>query len=121
MTIAMSKEEAHLYARDGYILRKGLLSADEVEKFRDRAREQLEQEKRSGAVMAKGDKEGKTTFPGCGPKPRTTNRAACARRADGRSGAGTLSASRSILQPQDDHEAANEGGAWEWHQDFGYW
>jgi len=25
MTIAMSKEEAHLYARDGYILRQGLL------------------------------------------------------------------------------------------------
>ena len=60
--IAMNKDEASLYARDGYILRKGLLGVEEVNKFRDHARKQLEQEKSSGAVMAKGDKEGKTTL-----------------------------------------------------------
>jgi hypothetical protein len=60
--LAMSKQEAELYARDGYIIRKGLLSAEEVQIFRDRARAQLEAESKAGAVMAKGDKEGKTTL-----------------------------------------------------------
>jgi hypothetical protein len=62
MMIAMTKEEAASYARDGYILRKGLLSDEEVERFRDTARAQLERENREGAVMTKGDKEGKTTL-----------------------------------------------------------
>ena len=50
---AMTKEEAGLYARDGYIIRKALLGAEEVDRFRGRARKQLEQENSSGAVMAK--------------------------------------------------------------------
>jgi hypothetical protein len=62
MMIAMTKEEAASYARDGYILCKGLLSHEEVERFRDTARAQLERENREGAVMIKGDKEGKTTL-----------------------------------------------------------
>ena len=62
MTIAMSDEETRLYARDGYILRKGLLKPDEVKSFRERARAQLEREQQNGAVMAKGDREGKTTL-----------------------------------------------------------
>ena len=60
--IAMTEDEAARYARDGYILRRGLLSAAEVAKFRDHAREQLERESRGGKVLAKGDKEGKTTL-----------------------------------------------------------
>src|SRR3712207_9039092 len=60
--LAMMPEEAEDYARDGYIIRKGLLSAEEVEQFRGRARAQLEAEKDAGAVMQKGDKEGKTTL-----------------------------------------------------------
>ena len=60
--IAMTSKEAGAYARDGYTLRPGLLSHEEVERFRDTARAQLEQENREGAVMAKGDKDGKTTL-----------------------------------------------------------
>ncbi|MGO4842566.1 phytanoyl-CoA dioxygenase family protein, partial [Rhizobiaceae sp. 2RAB30] len=60
--LTMSKAEAADYARDGYIIRKGLLTTDEVNVFRDRARAQLEAENKAGAVMAKGDKEGKTTL-----------------------------------------------------------
>ena len=48
--IAMTREEADAYSRDGYILRKGLLSLEEVERFRDTARAQLERENREGAV-----------------------------------------------------------------------
>ncbi len=62
MPIAMSAEEAGRYARDGFLLRKGLLSLEEVSRFRDRARSQLEQERRGGSVMTKGDKEGRTTL-----------------------------------------------------------
>ena len=54
MPIAMSAEEAGRYARDGYLLRKGLLSPEEVERFRDRARAQLEQEQRDGVGHDKG-------------------------------------------------------------------
>ena len=57
--LAMTSEETAAYARDGYILRSGLLSRDEVGRFRDTARAQLERENREGAVMSKGDKEGK--------------------------------------------------------------
>ena len=60
--LAMTKEEAAAYARDGYILRSGLLGRKEVGRFRDTARAQLEQESREGAIMTKGDKEGKTTL-----------------------------------------------------------
>ena len=62
MPVAMNAEEAGRYARDGFLLRKGLLSLEEVGRFRDRARSQLEQESRDGSVMTKGDKEGKTTL-----------------------------------------------------------
>ncbi len=123
MTIAMSKEEAHLYARDGYILRKGLLSTDEVEKFRDRAREQLEEEKRSGAVMAKGDKEGKTTFLRMWTKAEDDQYVGCLRGdermvdlAENAVGKPIYLYSHKMTMKQ-----PNEGGAWEWHQDFGYW
>src|ERR1700735_1438955 len=60
--IAMTREEAAAYLRDGYILRSGLLSREEVDRFRDTARVQLEQENREGAVMSKGDKDGKATL-----------------------------------------------------------
>ena len=48
MPIAMSAEEADRYARDGYLLCRGLLSLEEVDLFRERARAQLEQEQRDG-------------------------------------------------------------------------
>src|SRR5580704_1310474 len=60
--IAMTREETAAYLRDGYILRSGLLSREEVGRFRDTARAQLERENREGAVMSKGDKDGKTTL-----------------------------------------------------------
>jgi hypothetical protein len=60
--LAMTRHEAELYARDGYIIRRGLLGAGEVANFRDHARKQLEEEQSKGGVMSKGDKEGKTTL-----------------------------------------------------------
>jgi hypothetical protein len=122
MTLAMTKEEAALYGRDGYVLRRGLLSPEEVAKFRDSARVQLDKEQRAGAVMAKGDKEGKTTLL----KMWTTA---------GDDQYGLLARDERMVDLAEDaigkpiylysHKMTmkqpNEGGAWEWHQDFGYW
>ena len=122
MPIAMSAEEAARYARDGYLLRKGLLSSEEVGRFRGRARAQLEQERREGSVMTKADREGKTTLlkmwtsagdDQYGLLARDERLVDLARDAVGKP-IYLYSHKMTMKQP-------NEGGAWEWHQDFGYW
>src|SRR5271165_2511964 len=122
MPIVMSAEEARRYALDGYILRKGFLGAEEVDRFRARAREQLEQEKRRGSVMTKGDREGKTTLlkmwtnagdDQYGLLARDERMVDLAQDSIGKP-VYLYSHKMTMKQP-------NEGGAWEWHQDFGYW
>ena len=122
MPIAMSAEEAGRYARDGYLLRNGLLSPEEVDAFRASARAQLEQERRDGSVMTKADREGKATLL----KMWTTA---------GDDQYGLLARDERMVDLAEDavgepvylysHKMTmkqpNEGGAWEWHQDFGYW
>jgi ectoine hydroxylase-related dioxygenase (phytanoyl-CoA dioxygenase family) len=118
----LTEEEARLYARDGYIIRKGLLSAEEVGDFRDHARRQLEEESRSGTVMSKGDREGKTTLLKMWTKAEDDKYGLLARDERmvelARDAVGVpvylYSHKMTMKQP-------NEGGAWEWHQDFGYW
>jgi ectoine hydroxylase-related dioxygenase (phytanoyl-CoA dioxygenase family) len=120
--IAMTSKEAAAYARDGYILRPGLLSREEVERFRDTARAQLERESREGAVMTKGDREGKTTLLKMWSKAEDDQYGLLARDerlvdlAEDTVGKPVYlySHKMTMKQPQ-------EGGAWEWHQDFGYW
>jgi ectoine hydroxylase-related dioxygenase (phytanoyl-CoA dioxygenase family) len=122
MPLAMNAEEASQYARDGYLLRKGLLSDDEVSRFRDRARSQLEQETREGAVMSKGDKEGKTTLLKMWTKAEDDQYGLLARDermvnlSEDAIGKPVYLYSHKMTMKQ-----PNEGGAWEWHQDFGYW
>ncbi len=122
MPIAMSAEEAGRYARDGFLLRKGLLSPEEVGRFRDRARSQLEQESRDGSVMTKGDKEGKSTLLKMWTKAEDDQYGLLARDermvdlAQDAVGKPVYLYSHKMTMKQ-----PNEGGAWEWHQDFGYW
>jgi ectoine hydroxylase-related dioxygenase (phytanoyl-CoA dioxygenase family) len=115
-------EELRRYAEDGYFLRAGLLSADEVTDFRDHARRQLEEEAANGAVMAKGDKEGKKTLlrmwnhagdDKYGLLARDERMVGLAEASIGKP-VYLYSHKMTMKQP-------NEGGAWEWHQDFGYW
>lgn len=122
MPIVMSAEEAGHYARDGFLLRKGLLSAEEVSGFRDRARSQLEAEQRAGSVMTKADREGKTTLlkmwtnagdDQYGLLARDERMVDLAQDSIGKP-VYLYSHKMTMKQP-------NEGGAWEWHQDFGYW
>ena len=120
--LAMTREETAAYARDGYILRSGLLSREEVGRFRDTARAQLERENREGAVMSKGDKDGKTTLLKMWTKAEDDQYGLLARDerlvdlAEDAVGKPIYlySHKMTMKQPQ-------EGGAWEWHQDFGYW
>ncbi|AZO67106.1 MAG: phytanoyl-CoA dioxygenase family protein [Mesorhizobium sp.] len=120
--LAMTKEETEHYISDGYIIRKGLLSVAEVDDFRDHARRQLEAETRSGAVMAKGDKEGKTTLLKMWTKAEDDKYGLLARDermvdlAQDAVGKPIYLYSHKMTMKQ-----PNEGGAWEWHQDFGYW
>lgn len=120
--LTMSEAEAADYARDGYIIRKGLLTTDEVNVFRDRARAQLEAENKAGAVMAKGDKEGKTTLLKMWNKAEDDQYGYLARDerlvdlAEDAIGKPIYLYSHKMTMKQ-----PNEGGAWEWHQDFGYW
>jgi ectoine hydroxylase-related dioxygenase (phytanoyl-CoA dioxygenase family) len=122
MPIVMSKDETEAYARDGSILVKGLLGADEVGWFRDQARAQLEAETSGGAVMAKGDSEGRQTLLKMwntagddiyGLLARDERLVDFAEDAIGKP-VYLYSHKMTMKQP-------NEGGAWEWHQDFGYW
>lgn len=120
--LGLTAQEAKDYARDGYIIRKGLLSQDEVADFRDHARKQLEAENASGAVMSKGDKEGKTTLLKMWTKAEDDKYGLLARDermvglAEGAVGKPIYLYSHKMTMKQ-----PREGGAWEWHQDFGYW
>ncbi|CCV15239.1 Phytanoyl-CoA dioxygenase [Mesorhizobium sp. STM 4661] len=120
--LAMTKAEKERYASDGYIIRQGLLTTAEVDDFRDHARKQLEAENKSGAVMAKGDKEGKTTLLKMWTKAEDDKYGLLARDermvdlAEAAVGKPIYLYSHKMTMKQ-----PNEGGAWEWHQDFGYW
>ena len=121
--LAMTADETAAYARDGYIIRKGLLERGGGRQFprATRAR-QLEAENKSGAVMAKGDKEGKTTLLKMWTKAEDDQYGLLARDermvdlAEDAIGKPIYLYSHKMTMKQ-----PNEGGAWEWHQDFGYW
>ncbi|WP_090879985.1 phytanoyl-CoA dioxygenase family protein [Bauldia litoralis] len=120
--MAMTDDEALAYQRDGFIIRKGLLSPAEVGAFRDTARRQLEAENKSGSVMSKGDKEGKTTLLKMWTRAEDDQYGFLARDermvdlAEDAIGKPVYLYSHKMTMKQ-----PNEGGAWEWHQDFGYW
>ena len=107
MPIAMSAEEAGSYARDGYLLRKGLLSREEVERFRMRARTQLEQEqpRRLGndERRQRGQDDAVENVDQGRGRPV---RVAGARRTHGGSRRRRRRQAGLPLQSQDDHEAA---------------
>jgi ectoine hydroxylase-related dioxygenase (phytanoyl-CoA dioxygenase family) len=116
-----AEEMAH-YVADGYFVRAGLLSPAEVGDFRDYARRQLEAEAARGDVMAKGDKDGNKTLlkmwvraeaDKYGLLARDERMIALAQASVGKP-VYLYSHKMTMKQP-------GEGGAWEWHQDFGYW
>lgn len=110
------------YAEDGYFLRSGLLEPGEVSDFRDHARRQLAEEQSAGRVMSKRDREGNTTLIRLWATAEDDKYGLLAR--DERM---VRLAEACIKQPvylyshKVTMKQPNQGGAWEWHQDFGYW
>ncbi len=110
------------YAEDGFYIVRGLLSPEEVTNFRDHARNQLEEEARAGSVMAKGDRDGKSTLLKMWNTAGDDKYGLLARdqrlvlHAEALLGEETYLYSHKMTMKQ-----PREGGAWEWHQDFGYW
>ncbi len=117
-----SRSEMRAYEVDGYYVRKGFLSEAEVGDFRDNARRQLEAESAAGGVMEKGDKAGNKTLlklwntAGDDKYGLLARDERLTRLAEALIGNEVYLYSHKMTMKQ-----PREGGAWEWHQDFGYW
>ena len=110
------------YLEDGYYVVPGMLSPTEVANFRDHARAQLEEEAKHDGIMSKGDKSGKKTLLKMWDTAGDDKYGLLARderlvqTAECLIGEDTYLYSHKMTMKQ-----PREGGAWEWHQDFGYW
>lgn len=117
-----TRAEARAYEADGYFIRKDFLNEAEVADFRDAARQQLEAESRSGSVMEKGDKAGNKTLlklwnhAGDDKYGMLARDERLVRMSEALIGDEIYLYSHKMTMKQ-----PREGGAWEWHQDFGYW
>lgn len=120
--LAPTRAEARAYEVDGYFVRKGFLLPDEVENFRESSRRQLEEESRGDSVMRKGDKSGKATLlklwnhAGNDKYGMLARDERMVRLSEALIGDEIYLYSHKMTMKQ-----PREGGAWEWHQDFGYW
>ena len=117
-----TEAEAEAYRRDGYFIRGALFSPGEVANFRDYARARLEAEAATDKVMSKGDRDGRSTLlkmwnsagdDKYGMVARDERLVGLARAA--------LDEPVYLYSHKMTMKQPNEGGAWEWHQDFGYW
>jgi hypothetical protein len=110
------------YRRDGYAIVPGLLTVDEALHFQAHARAQLRGDGGSGTAMVKEDKDGNTTLLRLwneagddlyGYVARDERLVRIARQLI-ETDTYLYSHKMTMKEPQ-------QGGAWEWHQDFGYW
>jgi ectoine hydroxylase-related dioxygenase (phytanoyl-CoA dioxygenase family) len=117
-----SKTELEGYDNYGYIIKKGLLGIEEVTKFRDKARADLENQKNDNEIMQKSDKEGNVTLLKMWYTAEDDIYGMLAR--DERlvnSAAELLNKSVYLYSHKMTMKQPGTGGAWEWHQDYGYW
>jgi len=110
------------YASEGYFLIEGMLSEEEVATFRDHARDELRRDAAAGNMMEKKDKEGNITLLKMWYEAGDDMYGLVAR--DQR----LVSIAQDLLQKDIylySHKMTVkeplQGGAWEWHQDYGYW
>ena len=108
------------YLAKGYQILPGLLSSEEIYCLRDEARGLL---RNDNEVMHKGDKDGKQTLLKMWTKAGNDVFGLCAR--DER----LVNCAQTLLDDEQIYcyshkmtmKEPKEGGAWEWHQDYGYW
>jgi ectoine hydroxylase-related dioxygenase (phytanoyl-CoA dioxygenase family) len=115
-------QERKLYENNGYFLRSNLFSKNEIEQFRSKARNDLKEDLNSDKVMIKADKDGYKTLLKMwytadddfyGFIARDERLVILAKEIIG----GDIYIYSHKMTMKD----PGEGGAWEWHQDFGYW
>lgn len=117
-----SKAEMRAYEVDGYFVRKGFLSPEEVTDFRESSRRQLEEESKSDSVMKKADSSGNATLlklwnhAGDDKYGMLARDERMVRMSEALIGEEIYLYSHKMTMKQ-----PREGGAWEWHQDYGYW
>jgi len=119
---APTDAEYSQYEREGYFVRPRLLSPEEVDDFRDHARRDLESEAARDAVMEKGDKDGNKTLLKMWTTAANDKYGLLARDERlVRLATGLINREVYLYSHKMTMKQPGEGGAWEWHQDFGYW
>ena len=118
MTMTLSQRRRDAYRRDGYVVLPKLFAADEIALLRQAAERELPQ----ADILTKRDRAGNKVSLKLwgragediyGMFSRTARMVRAAEAAIG--GEAYLYSAKMILKD------AREGGAWEWHQDYGYW
>jgi len=118
----LTHDQMHQYLTDGFVVIPGMLTPEETTHFRDIAREDLRRQAAAGLMMEKGDKAGNTTLLKMwyeaaddvyGYVARDERLVNIARQIIGKD-TYLYSHKMTMKEPR-------EGGAWEWHQDYGYW
>tara|TARA_B100000579_G_scaffold341668_1_gene293553 strand:+ start:93 stop:863 length:771 start_codon:yes stop_codon:yes gene_type:complete len=117
-----SKSELGQYQSKGYFLRSKFFSQSEISEFRLRARGDLDRDLKNNKVMIKGDREGNQTLLKMWNSADDNFYGFIAR--DERLvvlAQEILGDDVYIYSHKMTMKNPGEGGAWEWHQDFGYW
>jgi len=116
---AISNDDVHTYHRDGYVLVRSMLDAEETELLGAAAREDRVLDKHS---YGKADGEGGTVRLSLWNHPTDTIYGMVARSES------IVNSAEKILGGEVYHyhskmimKDAKIGGAWAWHQDYGYW
>ena len=115
----LSTEQIDQFARDGFLLVRGLLDEDETALLATAARAD---ERMQEAAMTVADRDGKSTQLSLWNHPGDDVYGAVARSRR------VVDAMEQLLGGEVYHyhsklsaKKPREGGAWEWHQDYGYW
>lgn len=118
----LTHDQMNHYLTEGYVILKDFLSNEEISTFRDTARADLRRAMEDAGMMEKKDKSGNTTLLKMwfeadddiyGLLARDERLVSIARQIIGKD-IYLYSHKMTMKEP-------HEGGAWEWHQDFGYW
>ena len=115
----LTDTQAQRYHEDGYILARSLFDADEIDQLRNAAREDHELDKRS---FGRADGEGGVVrlslwnHPGDGIYGMFARCERVVRSAEKLLGGEVYHYHSKMIMKE-----ARTGGAWAWHQDYGYW
>ncbi len=116
--LRFSSSELQEYTRDGYLMARGLFDPEEIGLMRRCAESELETEQ----VMVKHDREGNAVRLKIWDRPRDDIYGMFSRNERVvRNSEALLREPVYLYSAKMIMKNALDGGAWEWHQDYGYW